>query len=77
MAVTQRLLLLKNHHIFWLTLGLFALVVINNVLNLFQASNAYFYQKLVSFGETQHTNIVLITSKNLAKNHSELIKKNN
>jgi hypothetical protein len=74
-AVTQRLLLLKNQHIFWLTLGLFALVVINNVLNLFQASNAYFYQKLASFGETQHTNIVLITSKNLAENHSELIEK--
>lgn len=43
------------------------------MFNLFQASNAFFYQNLESLNHTQHTNVVLITSSKLSANHQQLV----
>ncbi|MGJ8484411.1 hypothetical protein ACSFVZ_10280 [Pseudoalteromonas sp. SYSU M81236] len=73
MVVLQQLLRLTQQRAFWFTVCLFAIVIISNLLNLFQASNAFLYKKIESLSNTQQTNVVLITSQNLSANHSQLV----
>lgn len=75
MSAVQQLLRLKNLRAFWLTLSLFCVVLLSNMFNLFQASNAFFYQNLESLSHTQQTNVVLITSDRLTDNHQQLVEK--
>ncbi|MEI8644949.1 hypothetical protein P4S60_04755 [Pseudoalteromonas sp. Hal040] len=75
MSAVQQLLRLKNVRAFWLTLSLFSVVLLSNVFNLFQASNAFFYQNLESLSHTQQTNVVLISSASLTDNHQQLVEK--
>ena len=75
MSAVQQLLRLKNVRAFWLTLSLFCVVLLSNVFNLFQASNAFFYQNLESLSHTQQTNVVLISSASLTENHQQLVEK--
>jgi len=74
-SAVQQLLRLKNVRAFWLTLSLFCVVLLSNVFNLFQASNAFFYQNLESLSHTQQTNVVLISSASLTDNHQQLVEK--
>jgi len=74
-SAVQQLLRLKNVRAFWLTLSLFCVVLLSNVFNLFQASNAFFYQNLESLSHTQQTNVVLISSASLTENHQQLVEK--
>ncbi len=75
MALFQQLLRLRHQRAFWLTISLFAIVIVSNLLNLFQTSNAFSYQSLESFNQTQQTNIVLVTSDNLSRDHQQLVTK--
>lgn len=75
MAVFQQLLRLRHQRAFWLTVSLFAIVMFSNLMNLFQASNAFLYQALEPLGQTQQTNIVLVNSDNLSNNHQQLVSK--
>ena len=75
MSAVQQLLRLKNLRAFWLTLSLFCVVLLSNMFNLFQGSNAFFYQNLESLSHTQQTNVVLITSDRLTDNHQQLVEK--
>lgn len=73
MAALQQLLRLARQRAFWFTVFLFAIVLFSNLLNIFQASDAFFYKKISSFSSTQQTNVVLITSESLSANHSYLV----
>ncbi|WP_348708540.1 hypothetical protein [uncultured Pseudoalteromonas sp.] len=73
MAALQQLLRLTQQRAFWFTVFLFAIVLFSNLLNIFQASDAFFYKKISSFSSTQKTNVVLITSESLSTNHSDLV----
>ena len=48
MVVLQQLLRLTQQRAFWFTVCLFAIVIISNLLNLFQASNAFLYKNRIS-----------------------------
>ncbi|WP_462176766.1 hypothetical protein [Pseudoalteromonas gelatinilytica] len=73
MAALQQLLRLTRQRAFWFTVFLFAIVLFSNLLNIFQASDAFFYKKISSISSTQQTNVVLITSESLSANHSDLV----
>lgn len=72
-AFKQQFFLLKRQRSFWLTICLFIIVVISNSLSLFNSSNAFFYSRLANLTQSQQSNVVIIESEHLSREHNELV----
>lgn len=72
-AFKQQFFLLKNQRTFWLILSLFIIVIVANTLSLFHSANAFFYSNLAQLTHSQKSNVVIIESEHLSRDHNVLV----
>ncbi len=73
-VLKQQLFLLQRQKNFWLIMILFITIIAANALSLFNATNAYFYSQITSLTQSQYSDVVLIESEHLSREHTDLIK---
>ena len=74
MALKHQLSLLQRQKTFWLIMVLFSTIVVANSLSLFHSVNALFYSQLAHLTQSQQSDVVLIESEHLSREHTDLIK---
>lgn len=74
MALKHQLTLLQRQKKFWLILALFSTIIVANSISLFHSVNALFYSQLAHLTQSQQSEVVLIESEHLSREHTDLIK---
>ncbi|MCQ8877841.1 hypothetical protein NQT69_07500 [Pseudoalteromonas shioyasakiensis] len=74
MVLKQQLFLLQQQKNFWLIMALFITIIAANTLSFFNATNAFFYSQITSLTHSQYSDVVLIESEHLSREHTDLIK---
>ena len=72
-AFNQQFFLLKRQRTFWLIILLFIIVIIANAGSFFNSADAFFYSRLANLSQSQQSNVVIIESDHLSKEHHELV----